>query len=95
MKNYLCFTTITGTSRQVEFANIKYIRPLEIAGIYDINITDVVYTDTGETAKETRISMFALDDRVTYRGKTYELNDFNRLCMIVENENNLAVLENL
>ena len=100
MKNYLCFTTISGTSRQVEFANIKYIRPIEIVGMcgqrfYNINITDVVYTDTGETAKETRISMFALDDRVTYRGKTYELNDFNRLCMIVENENNLAVLENL
>ena len=100
MKNYLCFTTITGTSRQVEFANIKYIRPLEIAGIYgqrfyNINITDVVYTDTGETAEDTQFGLFAPDDCVTYLGKTYKFGDLDRLCMVVENENNLAALETL
>ena len=100
MKNYLCFTTITGTSRQVEFANIKYIRPIEIAGtcgslFYDINITEVVYTDTGETAGGKKFCLFAPNDCVTYLGKTYKFGDLDRLCMVVENENNLAALETL
>ena len=99
MRNSLCFTTVMGKIRHVEFARIEYIRPVYIVGIcggyYNINVTDVVYTDTGETDKDAQFGLFTPDDRVTYRGKAYGFEDLDRLCMVVENENNLTVLESL
>ena len=100
MKNFLRFTTVDGSKRHVEFDSIKHIRPVIIAGTcgeryYNINITEVVYTDTGETAGDKKFCLFAPDDCVTYLGKTYKFGDLDRLCMVVENENNLAALESL
>ena len=100
MKNFLRFTTVGGSRRDVEFAWIEYIRPVIIAGTcgeryYIMDVTNVVYTDTGETAEETQFCLFAPDDCVAYLGKTYKFGDLNRLCMVVENENNLAALETL
>lgn len=100
MKNFLRFTTVDGSKRDVEFGSIKHIRPVIIAGTcgeryYIMDVTDVVYTYTGETAEDTQIGLFAPDDCVTYLGKTYKFGDFDRLCMVVENENNLAALESL
>lgn len=42
-----------------------------------------------------KFCLFALNDHVIYRGKTYVYSDLDRLCMVVENENNLAALETL
>lgn len=100
MKNFLHFTTVSGTTGHVEFDSIKHIRPVIITGIcgkryYNINITEVVYTDTGETAEKAQFFLYTRYDRVKYLGKTYEFGDLDRLCMVVENENNLAALESL
>ena len=100
MKNFLYFTTIIGSRREAEFDSIKHIRPVIIAGTcgeryYIMDATNVVYTDTGETTEETQFGLFAPDDCVTYLGKTYKFGDLDRLCMVVENENNLAILESL
>lgn len=100
MKNFLRFTTVSGSRRNVKFDSIKHIRPVIIAGTcgeryYIIGVTNVVYTDTGETDKDVRLGLFAPEDCVTYLGKTYEFSDLDRLCMVVENENNLAALESL
>jgi hypothetical protein len=102
MKNSLCFTTGSGKIRYVEFAHIWNIRPIRnsIAGIYGrryycIYVTDVFYTDTGEHEEETRFRLFEPGDRVTYHGKTYKFDNLDRLCMVVENENNIRVLDSL
>jgi hypothetical protein len=100
MKNFLCFTTVSGSRREAEFARIEYIKPVHITGTndyryYSINITNVVYTDTGETDKDAQFGLFAPDDFVTYLGKTYEFGDLDRLCMVVENEKLKHVLDEL
>lgn len=98
MKNSLCCTAVFGQKRFVEFGTIKLIRPVMIgtAGqYYSIYVTDAVYTDTGETAKYTQFGLFTPGDSVTYRGKIYGFDRLDRLCMVVENENNLAALESL
>lgn len=100
MKNFLYFTTASGSRREAEFAWIEYIKPIHIPGTCDeryyiMYVTNVVYTDTGETIEETQFGLFAPDDCVTYLGKTYKFGDLDRLCMVVENENNLAILESL
>lgn len=102
MKNFLCFTTVSGSRREAEFDRIEYIKPIHIHGAgtndyryYSINITNVVYTDTGETDKETLFGLFAPNDRVTYLEKTYKFEDLDRLCMVVENEKLKHVLDEL
>jgi hypothetical protein len=96
MKNSLRFTPISGTRRHAEFDSIRYIRPIMVSTnkYYSIHVTGVVYTDTGETVEVAQFGLFT-HDYVTYRGKTYEFENLDRLCMVVENENNLAVLEAL
>lgn len=99
MKNFLYFTTVSGSRREAEFDSIKHIRRVGIAGFvgqyYSICVTGVVYTDTGKTADTTQFGLFALNDRVKYRGKTYEFGDLDRLCMVVENEKLKHVLDEL
>lgn len=100
MKNFLCFTTVNGTTGHAEFVRIEYIRPVIIADTcsklyYNIKVTGVVYTDTGDTAEKAQFFLYTRYDRVKYLGKTYEFGDLARLCMVVENENNLAALETL
>lgn len=100
MKNFLRFTTVDGSRRDVEFGSIKHIRPVIIAGTcgeryYSMDVTDVVYTYTGETDKDAQFGLFAPDDCVTYLGKTYKFGDFDRLCMVVENEKLKHVLDEL
>lgn len=99
MKNYLCYTTVSGTRRQAEFDSIKHIRRPVMFGVvgqyYNICVTDVVYTDTGETAEETQFGLFAPDDSVTYRDKIYRFDNLDKLCMVVENEKLKQVLDEL
>lgn len=98
MKNFLCFTTGSGKIRYVEFAHIWNILPIRNADgrwYYCIYFTEVVYTDTGEHEDETRFRLLDQGDRVTYHGKTYEFDNLDRLCMVVENENNIRVLDSL
>ena len=98
MRNSLCFTTVAGKTRHAEFGLIRHIRLIQCAGswqYYCIFVTDVVYTDTGETDEEARFGLYKSDNCVTYRGKTYGFDSLDRLCMVVENENNLAMLESL
>lgn len=102
MKNFLYFTTVSGTIWHVEFDRIEYIKPIHIHGAgtndyryYSINITNVVYTDTGETDKDAQFVLFAPDDYVTYLEKTYKFEDLDRLRMVVENEKLKHVLDEL
>lgn len=100
MKNSLCFTSISGTRRHAEFDSISYIRPVMVGTTgqyqyYSIYVTGgIVYMDTGETVEIAQFGLFK-HDYVTYRGKRYEFENLDRLCMVVENENNLAALEAL
>lgn len=98
MKNFLCYTTVSGTRRHAEFDSIKHIRRPVMVGVvgqyYSICVTGVVYTDTGETDEDTQFGLFE-HDYVMYRGKRYTFDNLDRLCMVVENENNLTVLEAL
>ena len=99
MKNYLCYTTVSGSRRHAEFDSIKHIRRPVMVGVvgqyYSICVTGVVYTDTGETVDDTQFGLFAPNDHVMYRGKIYWFDCLDKLCMVVENENNLAALESL
>ena len=96
MKNSLCFTSISGTRRHAEFDSINYIRPVMVGQYhyYGIYVTGVVYMDTGETVEGVHFGLF-MHDYVTYRGKRYEFDNLDRLCMVVENENNIRVLDEL
>ena len=100
MKNFLCFTPISGTRRHAEFGSIRYIRPITVGTTgkyYSIYVTGGgVYMDTGETAEVAHFGLFVHDYvNVMYRGKRYTFDNLDRLCMVVENENNLAALESL
>lgn len=96
MKNSLRFTSIFGKIRYAEFDSIRYIRPIMVGTTeyYSIYVTGVVYTDTDDTVAAAHFGLYT-HDYVIYRGKTYEFDNLDRLCMVVENENNLAVLEAL
>lgn len=97
MKNSLCFTSISRTRRHAEFDSIKYICPVMVGTtgkFYSIYVTGVVYTDTGDTVAAAQFGLFT-HDYVTYRGKKYTFDNLDRLCMVVENENNIRILESL
>lgn len=97
MKNSLCFTSISGARRHAEFDSISYIRSIMVGQYqyYSIYVTGgIVYMDTGETVEVAQFGLFK-HDYVTYRGKRYEFDNLDRLCMVVENENNLTALESL
>lgn len=99
MRNSLCFTAVlSGKPRYVEFAWIETISSVNITDTmryYHIYVTNVVYADTGKTDEGAMFGLYKPDDCVTYLGKTYEFKDLDRLCMVVENEHNLAALESL
>ena len=87
MKNSLCFTSISGTRRHAEFDSISYIRSIMVGTTeyYSIYVTGgIVYMDTGETVEVAQFDLFK-HDYVTYRGKTYEFENLDRLCLAVLN----------
>ena len=98
MTNTVSYTSsTTGKTRCAQFNKIESICSVttpDIGQYYRLSITGIIYDDTQEFFDN---GMLALkpDCSITYKGKIYCFDNFDKLCMVVENENNLAALETL
>ena len=98
MTNTVSYTSsITGKTRNAQFNKIKSICPRndkDYGHYYRICITGVIYNDTQEFFDDGMLDLKP-DCSITYNDKIYWFDNFDKLCMVVENEHNLSAIESL
>ena len=98
MTNTVSYTSsTTGKTRCAQFNKIESICSVttpDIGQYYSLCVTGIIFKDTQEFFDYGKLTLKP-DCYVTYKGKIYRFDNLDKLCLVVENENTLAVLETL